>query len=106
MNVKSNRWFVLLIVLLSLLITVPVMAHGDDPEEETSAEISDDHREEANATADHKDQTQGSSNARYVISGIIGAVLLAAGASFLFSFAFFSWISHSKMSHTPSFFTS
>ncbi len=69
---KSKKIGVLLIVLSSLLFAVPVLSHGDDPEEETSAEVLDDH-------------ASGTSNISFIIGGILGAVLLAAGGAFLFS---------------------
>ncbi len=54
------------------------MAHGDDPEDESTAEISDEHTEEGDVHA-------GPSNTSYVSGGIAGAALLVAGAAFLFS---------------------
>lgn len=98
MNSKSKKITVLLFILISLLLTVPVIAHGDDPdEEETSTEVSEDHSEtekedthtDEDEGEDHSDSedehTSGTSNTSFVIGGLIGATLLAAGAAFIFS---------------------
>ena len=98
MNIQSKKLVLILIILLSLSLAVPVLAHDGEPEEdETTTEVSDDHAEEEEedghsddednhadeADAGHNDE--GYSNTGYVIGGIIGAVLLAAVAAFLFS---------------------
>ena len=75
----DKRPVFLLLLMVSLLFTVPVLAHGDDPdEEESTAEVADDHGEE-----DAHDE--GLSNVSVVIGGIAGAALLAIGAAYLFS---------------------
>ena len=126
MNIKSKKLAVILIILLSLSFSVPVLAHGGEPDEdetttevsddhaedetttevsddhaedetttevsddhaedETTTEVSDDHAEEEDGhTEEEDDHGEGSGNTRYVIGGIVGALLLVAGAAFLFS---------------------
>ena len=87
MNTKFKNIIVLLSIFFSLLIAVPVMGHGDDPEEEeTSAEVSDSHSDEEDEHASEGDgHGSDTSNAIFIIGGIIGAALLATGAAFLFT---------------------
>lgn len=82
MKIKSKKLILVLIILFSLSFAVPALADGEPGEEDGHAEVSDDHAEDEDG---HDDGGEGSGNTRYVIGGIVGALLLVAGAAFLFS---------------------
>ncbi len=86
MKQQKLTFTVILLLVLTLLLTVPVLAHGDDPEEEhTSTQGSDDdHADESDGHAIVDEASLRNSNTLMVLGGFLGAVFLAGGAGFMF----------------------
>ncbi len=90
MHSKIKYLPILIGIFFVFAFTLPVIGHGDDPEEEPAAQVEDsqDDGDGHSDDGDHSDEDghqESSGNLQFVIGGIIGALLLAGGAVFLFS---------------------
>lgn len=86
MNTNKKTISVCVLLFLTLMLTVPVWAHGDDPEGEDdhSSELAEGTKAPDDGHAVVDSVSLGNSNSLMVMGGFIGAVFLAGGSGFMF----------------------
>ncbi|MFT5193772.1 MAG: hypothetical protein ACI9EW_001538 [Cellvibrionaceae bacterium] len=86
MNTNKKTIVASLLLILTLMLTVPAWAHGDDPEEEPVATqaVQADDPDEKDDHAVVDEVSLRNNNSLMVMGGLLGAVLLAGGSGLMF----------------------